>query len=448
MYDSGNSGLPSNWVSSLAVDFQGNLWIGTGGLFGQGGGLAKFDGERWKVYDSGNSGLPSNWVSSLAVDFQGNLWIGTGREWGPAGGLAVYRGAHTRLNVVSATTTLGTTMAGQPTPLEITVVLDPPLETIKGYRRIILDLSPLGIPYELPLEHVAGGEYTVNATITPLQNGNHYLPIIVETVEGERDPFLSIPLEVYPAEDLVIYEDGPGEGWTLEDPQGKSDPMSTKFVRSGSSSHAFLLKPPGKVQYVCDDPEGIDPFGYTHLEFYVCGGDSSGQDPVIAGKRLSEWGVVPQADTWTLVSIPISEVPLDERGRFMGILIGGYVKETFYLDDMKLVAQEPPEPTWVETSEVKAMPSGCVLSQNVPNPFNPATQISFSVAKRSRVKIVLYNVLGQRVRTLVDAKHNAGTYAVRWDGKDDAGRQVGSGVYIGRLEAGGSVSVRKLVLLR
>ncbi len=100
------------------------------------------------------------------------------------------------------------------------------------------------------------------------------------------------------------------------------------------------------------------------------------------------------------------------------------------------------------THQEAALPRSLVLSPNYPNPFNSTTAIRFEVPETGRVRLVLYNVLGQRVRTLVDTKHNAGTYAVRWDGKDDAGRQAASGVYIGRLEAGGSVEVRKLVLLR
>ena len=100
------------------------------------------------------------------------------------------------------------------------------------------------------------------------------------------------------------------------------------------------------------------------------------------------------------------------------------------------------------THQDAALPRSLVLSPNYPNPFNSTTVIRFEVPGTVRVRLVLYNVLGQRVRTLVDAKHTAGTYTVRWDGKDEAGQQAASGVYIGRLEAGGSVDVRKLVLLR
>ncbi|MCK5527714.1 MAG: hypothetical protein KAJ05_11240, partial [Candidatus Latescibacteria bacterium] len=63
------------------------------------------------------------------------------------------------------------------------------------------------------------------------------------------------------------------------------------------------------------------------------------------------------------------------------------------------------------------LPRSLALSPNVPNPFNGTTAIRFEVPVTGRVRLVLYNVLGQRVRTLVDAKHNAGTFAVRWDGK-------------------------------
>ena len=81
VYDTDNSGLPHNSVYALAIDEQGNLWIGT-----YGGGVANFDGENWTVYNTDNSGLPSNYVWRFAFDAPGNIWIGTAR-----GGLAVYR---------------------------------------------------------------------------------------------------------------------------------------------------------------------------------------------------------------------------------------------------------------------------------------------------------------------------------------------------------------------
>jgi ligand-binding sensor domain-containing protein len=82
IYNRSNSGLPSNTVYAIAIDEQGNKWIGT-----EWGGLAKFDGINWTVYNTSNSGLRSNTVYAIAIDGQGNKWIGT---WG--GGLAKFDG--------------------------------------------------------------------------------------------------------------------------------------------------------------------------------------------------------------------------------------------------------------------------------------------------------------------------------------------------------------------
>jgi ligand-binding sensor domain-containing protein len=82
VYNRSNSELADNWVNAIAIDDSGNKWIGT-----DGGGLAKFDGVNWRVYNRSNSGLPSNRVLAIAIDGQGNKWIGT---WG--GGLAKFDG--------------------------------------------------------------------------------------------------------------------------------------------------------------------------------------------------------------------------------------------------------------------------------------------------------------------------------------------------------------------
>jgi hypothetical protein len=88
------------------------------------------------------------------------------------------------------------------------------------------------------------------------------------------------------------------------------------------------------------------------------------------------------------------------------------------------------------------------LGQNYPNPFNPYTIITYDLPVDCRVKLEIYNALGQRVATLVDRHQEAGTRAARWDGKDAAGRAVSSGVYFYRLQAGGFAETKKLVLLR
>jgi len=89
------------------------------------------------------------------------------------------------------------------------------------------------------------------------------------------------------------------------------------------------------------------------------------------------------------------------------------------------------------------------LEQNWPNPFNENTVIRYSLlVGRSAISLKIYNILGQEVRMLVDERQTPGYYSVLWDGKDDQGKDLASGVYFCKLEYGGFVAVRRLVLLR
>ena len=88
------------------------------------------------------------------------------------------------------------------------------------------------------------------------------------------------------------------------------------------------------------------------------------------------------------------------------------------------------------------------LAQNYPNPFNPTTTIAFSIAEVSDVKLAIYGVRGELVRTLVDGRRAPNNYRVIWDGKNNAGNFVASGVYFYRLIAGDFKATKKMVLLR
>jgi hypothetical protein len=89
-----------------------------------------------------------------------------------------------------------------------------------------------------------------------------------------------------------------------------------------------------------------------------------------------------------------------------------------------------------------------VLRQNWPNPFNPETTIEFALPKPSQVKIQIYDVLGQLVRTLVNEPMAAGVTTVKWDGRNEENRLLSTGIYLYRIEAGNFVATRKLMLMR
>ena len=91
---------------------------------------------------------------------------------------------------------------------------------------------------------------------------------------------------------------------------------------------------------------------------------------------------------------------------------------------------------------------GFGVEQNYPNPFNPDTAIPYQLPEAGEVSLIVYNTLGQQVKVLMNERQEAGYYRAVWDGKDRLGRQVASGIYLVRLEAGTFTQVRKMVLLK
>ncbi len=102
----------------------------------------------------------------------------------------------------------------------------------------------------------------------------------------------------------------------------------------------------------------------------------------------------------------------------------------------------------VEEVDGPNLPTSYSLSQNVPNPFNPNTTIEFALPRTSEVNLDVFNLLGQKVRTLVNDQLRAGFQRVEWDGKDDNGAEVASGVYLYRIKAGTFVESKKMMLLK
>lgn len=105
------------------------------------------------------------------------------------------------------------------------------------------------------------------------------------------------------------------------------------------------------------------------------------------------------------------------------------------------------KPTLVEEEEA-ATPKQFELFQSYPNPFNNQTVIKYSLYKPTEVSLAIYNVLGQRVRTLVNETKQNGLVRVTWDGRDDEGNDLGSGIYFYRLKAGGVSETKRMVLLK
>lgn len=102
----------------------------------------------------------------------------------------------------------------------------------------------------------------------------------------------------------------------------------------------------------------------------------------------------------------------------------------------------------INTSGAGGTPPGVFLARNVPNPFNPSTEIRFALAERGRVALRIYDTAGRLVRTLVDGVLDADAHVATWDGRDDAGGRAAAGVYHYRLETGDRVMARSMVMVK
>jgi flagellar hook assembly protein FlgD len=94
------------------------------------------------------------------------------------------------------------------------------------------------------------------------------------------------------------------------------------------------------------------------------------------------------------------------------------------------------------------LPKAFSLSQNYPNPFNPETVIKYALPEDCDVELVIYNILGQQVKVLVNAYQNAGYKAVHWNGRDDGGNEIASGLYFYKIKTPKYSETKKMILLR
>jgi hypothetical protein len=102
----------------------------------------------------------------------------------------------------------------------------------------------------------------------------------------------------------------------------------------------------------------------------------------------------------------------------------------------------------LDAAALRIAPKAFALKQNFPNPFNPTTVIRYALPEASDVRLDIHNTLGQVVRTLVDEKQVAAGYRITWDGRNEHGQQMASGIYIYRIVAGEFTATRRMLLIK
>jgi len=119
--------------------------------------------------------------------------------------------------------------------------------------------------------------------------------------------------------------------------------------------------------------------------------------------------------------------------------------------ELPLVLKDRRGRSWEFKALVQVAPPGKYeLLPNFPNPFNPTTTIRYALARKgpTHTELLIFDALGQKVRTLVNKPQSAGVYSVVWDGRDEAGLEVATGLYFYRIVSGDFVQSRKMLLLR
>ena len=109
---------------------------------------------------------------------------------------------------------------------------------------------------------------------------------------------------------------------------------------------------------------------------------------------------------------------------------------------------EPDEEKEITHNDTENMPTSFSLYQNFPNPFNPQTTIQFSIPNQSNVALEIYDIAGKKVKTLINERLDTGFYTINWDGKNEYGENVSSGIYFYILKAGNFKETRKMLLNR
>ncbi|MBT6619777.1 MAG: T9SS type A sorting domain-containing protein [Gemmatimonadetes bacterium] len=299
-----------------------------------------------------------------------------------------------------------------------------------------------------------GGFFTGTLPIpADLPTGRYHLQLELTDDRGRVYPFEQI-YDLYPERDLEIFKGALAEDWRLV---GNISGNADIFDRRQS------LSLPERFRATFEPDVPFDPTGYRALRFFFHPGTAedfatNALAIGVAGHtvRLSFSGgdslAVSLADKrWQTVEIPFAALGIeitDPPPELHAVLISGNLQGTAHIADLALVAAIPPPITAVREQREDPRPANFALAQNFPNPFNAATTIRFALADRAQIELSLYNLRGQRIATLATGERSAGLYSFAWDGRDDNGHVLASGVYLYRLRAGQRTETRKLTLLR
>jgi len=388
--------LPSNWITAIAVDWKNHKWYGTVNK-----GVSVDKNGEWQTFNTLNSNMQSGVINAIAADSSDNVWIATGNK-----GAAIYDGDSLR-DVKNS--------GGKPpmyTILSITVDRDGTV-WMGG-------LSKLGVV-----------EYRDNSFISHFDpDKNEYSTIIGD-----------VGIDMYNNKWLCFYE---RDYWNFTDPYGvcRYNGSDWQFFNTGNSGIAS-----NDVEAVAVEDNGLIWFGTTNgvstfdgENWQTYNSDNSGLihnyiTAITIDKKGRKWfgtyggglfmydGEIWHIFTTTNSKLCNNYIQALETDKEGNILIGTWFGLSIYKETETGITHQ------TETEK----PDKIELLQNYPNPFNSNTKIHYKLTDNGYVKIQIFNIYGQHVKTLYDKKQNPGIHSSKWNGQNENGETVSSGVYFCRL---------------
>ena len=347
-----------------------------------------------------------------------------------------------------------------------------------GPPSLTADLSSLGGSAAVPLVALDDQTYQLDTRLetTNLPKGLYKVVVRLEQeVDGVFKGIDFIHSIALLPPDLSVFDESLAADWQLiGDSSAQMQVTGDGPVFYGTRAVAVKADPknfytPWTIEFRPTAP--VDPLGFAGVRFAFHPGDIELPSFPIFALFIDDLGVDLARDPeqfhidfsrreWQVIEIPFTTFDqpnyygpglLDQVDLIDALRFGGNITGTFYLDDVRLVTRIPAAPrvpTAISEASGTDQPAAFVLTQNVPNPFNSSTSFRFALPQAADIELAIYNLAGQKVAHLARGWHAAGHYTAHWDGRNDAGVRLATGVYIYRLRAGEQIQVRKLLLLR
>ncbi|GEM_PF-5679350 len=416
-------GLPSNQINTVFVDSNDNKWFGTNDS-----GLVKFSWQGWKRYSMANSDLPDNSVLSINEDRHGNIWVGT-----RAGAVKISDKDMTVYDKNNTPEIYGDWIN------DIAVRGDTVyLATNIGYSEF--DGSSWSVHYKGNLPNFPSSDDGINA-ITFDADGNIWMALLFYGVikyDGVTcTGYTSDNSGLTYTQTKALAFDTLGNLWVATYGTDYYGSNGALYEFTGTNWYDYRTNNSG---IVCDYLNFVTFDAHGNL---WTGGVQFGSSVISGGFSILKNGVWQnfKRENSDLTYSYVNDIAFDSKGTAW-----------IALADYGAVAYNPDGVTAIRKNRTKA-PDGFVLMQNYPNPFgesrafrgNPITTIGYRVFSPGKVKLTVFNALGQKVAILVNRRQSPGTYRLSFDAS-----HLASGVYYYRLNAndGFFVQTKKMILIR